>query len=336
MILIGMLHNRKSPTKLKRAYACAAAAKMEGMDFCYFSYRCVDLTNKKINGWVYENGNWVVKELNYPDVIINVSSPETPLQKSVYYQLKQMIPFTRQALGNKMSVYQKMYEDGEFRDYLIPTYLLENPVDLLDYIEHTPTIVVKPIDGRYGKGVLFITKTTDGDYFIKSGIMTDQMDFESFHIYIEQLVLEKKCLYQPYIDCKTKYGLAYDFRIHVQKNGQGEWEVNLIYPRISGNSQLVSNIGSGGYRGELDPFLKEQFAEEDSKIKHKLESLAMVLPTYLEKIYQKSFDEIGIDVGIDPHHQLWLFEVNTRPGARYRELDTAIRLVKYAKYLAEN
>ncbi|WP_042456797.1 YheC/YheD family endospore coat-associated protein [Neobacillus dielmonensis] len=336
MTLIGMLHNRKSPEKLKRAYACAAVAKMDGADFCYFSYRGVDLHAKIINGWVHENGSWIKTKLNYPDVIINVSSPETPFQKRVYKQLKQLIPFTRQAIGNKIEVYHKLFEDGKFNEYLIPTYPLISEADLLAYTEHTSSVVVKPVDGKYGKKVLFITKTPESSFVIKSGPKTDILNLEPFRLFISRLASEKNYLYQPYIECKTKYGLAYDIRIHVQKNGQGEWEVNLIYPRVSGNGQLVSNIGSGGYRGELEPFLQEQFTENHLHLKQRLESLAMNFPKYMDELYKKSFDELGIDLGIDAALKFWLFEVNTRPGARHRELDTAIRLVKYAKFLAEH
>ena len=42
---------------------------------------------------------------------------------------------------------------------------------------------------------------------------------------------------------------------------------NLIYPRISGNHKLISNVNSGGYRGELDSFLKEQFGESTLIVK---------------------------------------------------------------------
>ena len=47
------------------------------------------------------------------------------------------------------------------------------------------------------------------------------------------------------------------------------------------------------------------------------------------------FDELGIDVGIDDKHKLWIYEVNWRPGSKHRELEGAKNLVKYAEYLGK-
>ena len=36
MYLIGMMHHRNHPTKVRKAYACAAVAKAEGYDLLFF------------------------------------------------------------------------------------------------------------------------------------------------------------------------------------------------------------------------------------------------------------------------------------------------------------
>ena len=47
MALIGMLHYRKKPYGIRKAYACAAVAKMEGIEFFYFSYKGIDFKLKE-------------------------------------------------------------------------------------------------------------------------------------------------------------------------------------------------------------------------------------------------------------------------------------------------
>ena len=42
MTLIGMLHHRKDPINVRKAYAFAAVAKVEGIDFFYFTPGKVD------------------------------------------------------------------------------------------------------------------------------------------------------------------------------------------------------------------------------------------------------------------------------------------------------
>ena len=73
MVTVGMLHYRKHPEKVKKAYTCAAVAKMEGIEFYYFSPNSVRFEEQIIHGYVYENGNWIQKEMAFPDAIYNAS-----------------------------------------------------------------------------------------------------------------------------------------------------------------------------------------------------------------------------------------------------------------------
>ena len=96
---------------------------------------------------------------------------------------------------------------------------------------------------------------------------------------------------------------------------------------------MISNISSGGYRGELDSFLKDEFDDDSKKVKESLEEFALTFSAHFDTLYEHSFDELGIDVAIDANQRLWLFEVNWRPGSKNREFDVAKRLIPYCKYL---
>ena len=138
---------------------------------------------------------------------------------------------------------------------------------------------------------------------------------------------------QPYIECKTKNGLSCDFWLHVQKNGSGICEITLIYPRVSGDNKIVSNVKSGGYRGKLIPFLQEEFGDDYLNMKRLLEHFAISFSHHFESLYLNKFDELAIDVGIDENKQFWIYEVNWRPGSRHREFEVAKRLIPYAVFL---
>lgn len=334
MTLIGMLHYRKKPNHEKKAYACAAAAKMEGIPFVYFSYQGVNLESRKIEGWVYSKGKWEQRTMDLPQVIINISRPRTAWQKKMYRKLKKMIPFTSQPVPNKMKVYRAVQKKGDFARFLIPSFPLKKTGRLFELLDQGQRVVIKPFSGNKGKEILFVKEINEGKFNIIDGTEEKVVDSSQFHLLIEELKKKRKYLFQPFIECKTQSGLTYDFRIHVQKNGLGEWEINLIYPRISGSGKLISNISGGGYRGELDPFLKEQFGDEYFNIKRLLEQFAHTFSCHLEEVFTRRFDELGIDVGIDQLHKLWVFEVNWRPGSQHREFEVAKRMVKYAKYLA--
>ncbi|WHY02041.1 YheC/YheD family protein [Neobacillus sp. DY30] len=329
---IGMLHFRQNPADVKKAYPYAAVAKMEGIHFFYFSFNNVDFDNMKIDGWMYEDGKWIQKQVDFPAVVINSCNPKTENQSNILRKLKQYANLTSFPVGNKMKVYKKVKKAKEFASYLIPSTTLNMPEELISFLKNQPRAVIKPLSGNHGKKVFFIEKTQQ-QYKVTEEFNTIYMNEKELNKYFQPIITGKKFLMQPFIECKTKNGLTYDFRLHVQKNGDGKWEINLIYPRISGNAKMISNISSGGYRGELASFLKDEFGDDSKKVKESLEVFALTFSAHFDTLYEHSFDELGIDVGIDVNQRLWMFEVNWRPGSKNREFEVARRLIPYCKYL---
>ncbi|GHH99559.1 YheC/YheD family endospore coat-associated protein [Neobacillus kokaensis] len=334
MVLIGMLHHRKHPDMVKKAYPFAAVAKMEGIDFIYFPFDGVDFEQNVVSGWVYEKGGWIREQREFPTVIINSCNPKTTEHSLILQRLKSVAVFTSFPVGSKLKVYKKVMKAKAFASYLIPSALLNGSSDLLTFLESYPAAVIKPVSGNRGRRIFFIQKT-DETYQLKDGSRTHVYNKEQLEVFISNVTEEQKYLLQPFIECKTKNGLIYDFRLHVQKNGSGQWEITLIYPRISGNTKMVSNISSGGYRGELIPFLKDEFKHDYPKMKRKLEEFALSFAAHLDTLYENPFDELGIDVGVDQEQKLWLFEVNWRPGAKNREFQVAMLLIPYCGFLAK-
>jgi glutathione synthase/RimK-type ligase-like ATP-grasp enzyme len=333
MVVIGMLHIRNNPADVKKAYPFAAVAKMEGINFIYFSFENIDFKDLKINGWIYEDRKWIARQVDFPTVIINSCNPKTKKQAEILKKLKEMAIFTSHPVGNKIKVYEKVLKGRKFAKHLIQSMTVKSSSDVILFLENHPHGVIKPLKGNHGKKILFITKQSERFQLI-DGTMVLNFNQNEFESTIAQILADEKYLIQPFVECKTKSGLTYDFRLHVTKNGTGEWEITLIYPRVSGNSKLISNISNGGYRGELLPFLNEEFGEDATKIRRHLEEFALLFSTHFDTLYEHPFDELGIDVGIDHKKRLWLFEVNWRPGSKNREFDVAKSLIPYCRFLA--
>lgn len=333
MVTVGMLHYKKHPHKVKKAYVFAAVAKMEGIEFYYFSPSNVRFEEKIIDGYIFENGKWLQKKMEFPDVIYNPSSLKTVTEKKVYRKLKKILPFTSHPIGNKLKVYRKIYKIPEFTNYLIPSEEIIEPQVVFNALNNYKKIVIKPLSGNNGKNVIFIERNED-KFNLITGIEQTTVDEAELISIIEAHISEKLFLVQPYKSCKTKDGLPYDLRVHVQKNGSGEWVTTLIYPRIGSKDGIVSNVSSGGYTGKLDSFLDREFGEEGYYIKNILEQFAFRFPKKFDEMYKSSLDELGIDIGIDENNKLWIYEVNWRPGYGYRGFDAARNIIPYAAYLA--
>lgn len=343
MTIIGMLHHRKDPDTVMKAYAFAAVAAAEGAKFFYFSPGEVNFSNRTIKGQVYEKGKWQTKIMPFPNVIYNAGSPEKlSKSKETIDKLRKEIPFTTYSIGNKWSVNRRLKEAKDFASYLIPTEVVKNGDHFFKFLSAFEKVVFKPIDGRKGKGIFFIVQ--EGARFSVKGDGTDRTYGKTqLNAFIKQKLSKGTFIVQPYIQSVTKSGQVFDFRLHVQKDGNGKWVITTIYPRIAPEGSIIANINSGGYTNYLDPFLEHEFKEEAFNIRKKLEFFSLSLAKHLDELQMEKFgemiDEIGVDVGMDEQLKLWIYEVNWRPGcppAFYLELDVVRNTIQYAMYIAKN
>lgn len=343
MTIIGMLHHRLDPKTVIKSYAYAAVARAEGAQFFYFTPKSVNFEDRTIKGKVYEEGQWQEKVMPFPDVIYNAGSPEKlAVSKWIIEKLKKEIPFTTHSIGNKWNVMERLKEAKEFASYLIPTDTVRNIGAFHKFIDMYEKVVFKPIDGRKGKGIYFISKNENAFEVRKDSENSSYSKSELNDLLSEQLSTGTFIM-QPYIQSMMKSGQVFDFRLHVQKNGEGKWVVTTIYPRVAPKGSIIPNINNGGFTNYLDPFLEQEFKEEAYNIRRILEHFSLSLARHLDEIQMVKFgeviDEIGIDVGLDEHQKIWIYEVNWRPGcppAFYLELDVVLHTIQYAIYIAKN
>ena len=339
-----MLHHRLDPTTVIKSYAYAAVAKAEGAQFFYFTPKSVDFNKRSIRAKVYENGEWHERIKPFPDVIYNAGSPEKlSVSKEIIDKLKEEIPFTTHSIGNKWNVMKRLKEAKEFDKYLIPTEIVKNAELFHKFVTYYKKVVFKPIDGRKGKGIYFITKAGNANFEVRKDSENRVYTKHQLDELIKGQLATGTFIMQPYIQSKTKAGQVYDFRLHVQKNGEGKWVITTVYPRIAPPGSIIPNINNGGFTNYLDPFLEQEFKEEAFDIRRMLEHFSLTLAKHLDEIQMVQFgeviDEIGIDVGLDEQQKIWMYEVNWRPGcppAFYLELDVVINSIRYAMYLAKN
>lgn len=343
MTIIGMLHHRLDPKTVIKSYAFAAVARAEGAQFFYFTPKSVNFNKRTISGKVYEDGQWQEKIMPFPDVIYNAGSPEKlAVSKSIIEKLKKEIPFTTHSIGNKWNVMQRLEEAKSFANYLIPTETVKNVDAFHLFISKFDQVVFKPIDGRKGKGIYFILKEENA-FEVRKDSDISSYSKTALDEWLNAQLSSGTFIMQPYIESKMKSGQVYDFRLHVQKNGEGKWVVTTIYPRVAPQGSIIPNINNGGFTNYLDPFLEQEFKEEAFNIRRMLEHFSLSLAHHLDDIQMQQFgeviDEIGIDVGLDEQQKIWIYEVNWRPGCPptfYLELDVVYHTIRYAMFLAKN
>ncbi len=331
-----MLSHRKDPRTVFKSYAYAAAAKMEGVDFYFFSPGRVFFHDQSIEGWIYEKGQWLQKRMPFPDVIYNSSPPITDKQEEIVERLSAIIPFTSHSLGDKLDVYQKIKKAKVFAQYVIPFIEITKPKEVSEFLNSHREMVLKPLTGHKGQGILFV-RTLGESISVHQDKSTTLMKIEEFELFIKQLIRDHIYLAQAFVESKTKDGLSTHLRLHVQKDGEGNWKLTSIFPCIA-RQGIIANLNNGGYTMLLEHFLKREFDDDYYNMKRYLEQFSIQFTNHFDSLYHHKLDELGIDVGLDKNHKIWIFEVNWRPGTPPTfslELDVAKQMIRYARYLAE-
>lgn len=327
-VTIGMLRQFSKPNQL--VLAAAHAAKMIDSNFFFFHPTDVNFENRKIMGLFYEDGEWVRRETEFPDVVDN--SPSRREYREIFNRLSKEVPFTMRRIGNKDVVNNRIKQDGVFAKYIIPSNKITSVEDILAFLKEYDAIVVKPAGGNRGKGIHFIAKTEEG-FILNVDSVTKEIKREEMQDHLAPLI-KRSMIVQPFIQSVTKEGLPFDIRLHVRRGMEGKWKTVKIYPRIGSGDGIVSNLSQGGSIGRIRPFLKRQFGEKWLTIWKELNELASAFPNYFQKSYDEPLDALGLDIGIDSDGRLWLFEVNSFPGSTMFELEAQQVAMQYAKHLA--
>lgn len=155
---------------------------------------------------------------------------------------------------------------------------------------------------------------------------------------MQAIILHEKGSYiiQRYIHTRTKMDEPYHIRAHVQKNGEGKWQLTHIYPRIGNKKSNLSNISTDGRIEDLHTFLEKKYGGLGEKYEQDILKLSLDLAWHLDKLHGLSLDELGIDLAIDDNGRYWMHEANNGPQTAYHEEKRAANTIAYALYIAKN
>lgn len=218
-----------------------------------------------------------------------------------------------------------------FADYAIPTRRVEGFEEITQTVRLWHRCILKPTNGRKGMGVLDLRQMPEGIVY-QSTSGSGQFTLEYWAAFQEQWQQFDSFLMQPRLDFHTADGKALDFRLLVSRGGGGQWETVAIYPRV-GASSVVSNVSRGGYIGDAEEALEEEFGTDAKRLKEELEYLSREVPQLLQRYAHGRASCYGLDVGIDREsRQPYLIEVNTFPGVKYHAAQLAEKRVLYIIY----
>ena len=339
-VSIGVYLCQRNPREAypeKRIQALVNESNKRNLTIFFFSSKDVDFEREKIAGEVFQNGEWKVKQFPFPDVIHNIFPQAKAIQSKTEKRLRKMIPFTTYGVGDKFYSAKKLVEARKFAHLLVPFKITTDEFIVKKFIEENKIVVLKPIRGRQGQNIYFVDKRKS-HYILTEHKKKQSLSPSEFNEWLQTVILKNKNSYmvQKYIKSRTKEGEPFDIRAHVQKDGEGKWQITKIYPRIGNRKSILSNISRGGRADELTSFLSEEFGNAGEKHEQELSRMSLELAHHVDQLYGMAIDELGIDLAIDENGRYWLHEVNGGPQSTYHEEERAVRTIAYTEYIAKN
>lgn len=333
---IGMLKSKDGDDKL--AIACAYVAHYENVQFYTFTSKDIDFNEMLIKGNFYENGQWVSKIVEYPDVIYDRLRLKGVQGFNDVYEELDGIPFTNEFYGNsisKLEVYDKLKSTGELDEIIIPYKKVEKIKDIFQFMDQYDAVILKPEVGSFARGVHYISRQGNNSYFVaKSDKETEHNEF-ALRRYLNELMESGPFIVQQYIHTRTVDGQPFDIRVHMMKDRNNEWKYASIYPRIGVHYATISSTGTGGYIGGLLGFLERNFPNRHSdKLKKIIQTTSKHIANSFDDLYTKRFNEMALDIALDADAHPYLIEINVNKPGIIDVFEIAKLAIPNAIYLA--
>lgn len=297
-----------------------------GLDIFVFTPMDVYDKKKLIHAMVYDPSSkkWSRKWRGFPHLIFD----RCRIQRSKRFE--QLLKFRakygslkylNRPLRNKWTIYQILSRKSSFRKHLPETMLFQNSGDVFRLLRSYPSVYVKPINGTGGRGIVRVERL-GGDHFLIQGrrqnrkiIPAQKMHKSRLGAFLLNWKGRGRFLAQQGIQIKLPDGRVHDYRMLVQKNGHGQWEVTGCAGRIGPPRSVTSNLHGGGKAAPMSVLLRHisDSEEKRSEIRKAAERLSLEVAAYLESNIG-ALCELALDLAIDRSGRVYLLEVNPKPA----------------------
>ncbi|WP_324616499.1 YheC/YheD family endospore coat-associated protein [Paenibacillus bouchesdurhonensis] len=297
-----------------------------GLDIFVFTPMDVYDDKKKIYSLQYDpkTKRWSRKWRSFPHLIFD----RCRIQKSKRFeQLVKFrsryanLTFLNRPLRDKWTVYTLLSHKPRFKRHLPETKTFQTMNDVYKIMRSHPSVYIKPMQGTGGRGILRVDRISP-DFYLLQGrklnreiIPAQKVHKAKLGSYLMRWKAKKRYLVQQGIEIKLPNGRVHDYRMLVQKNGSGHWEVTGCVGRVGPPRSVTSNLHGGGHAVSMSTLLKQYAHSEEKRneIRRTAEKLSLDIAATLEANYG-ALCELALDLAIDPSGSVYVLEVNPKPA----------------------
>uniref|UniRef100_UPI00046FFD5C YheC/YheD family endospore coat-associated protein n=1 Tax=Paenibacillus zanthoxyli TaxID=369399 RepID=UPI00046FFD5C len=279
-ILTLYLNNAKQLEEKSIYSKMITQGKRIGLDVFVFTPMDVDSGKQRINAMVFDpgTGKWGRKWRTFPDMIYDrcrIQRSERFQQLLRFRSRYNHLTFLNRPLRNKWTIHQTFSQKGRFRPHMPTTLLYHSSSDLHQMLKASPVIYIKPINGTGGRGILRIERLKEarGMFDIQGRrqnrriIPPRKVSLPRLESIVRQWCIGGRFLIQQGIPLRLPNGRFHDYRMLVQKNSEGNWELTGIAGRVGAAKSVTSNLHGGGHAVKAETLLKEWLGSSEKAAK---------------------------------------------------------------------
>ncbi|MTH54617.1 YheC/YheD family protein [Bacillus mangrovi] len=296
-----------------------------GMYTVVFGAHHINWEDGTVKGYLYSRDGW--KELEVP--IPNVVYDRLPNRKAENHKALKLvkrrlieeygIPWFNPGFFNKWDIHQTLVQLPETLTYLPETYFSPGIGKIEEMLSRYKSIYLKPANGSLGLGVYQLSYNAENECYIckyrddaGQNKLRKYPSLEHFFKHSFEGRLLDAYLVQQGIELLRHGQQAVDFRIHTNKDAEGEWNVTAIAAKVAGRGSVTTHVNSGGMVKTLEELFEDP--QERIRVFHSLTGAAILLSRRIDSSVPGLIGEIGFDLGLDQNGKVWLFEANSKPG----------------------
>ncbi|WP_110928986.1 YheC/YheD family endospore coat-associated protein [Bacillus massiliglaciei] len=319
-----------------------------------FGEQHINWEDETIRGHVFLDGKWAIETFPFPNAVYDRLPNRKTENKDAMQEIKRkfqkdyVIPWYNPGFFNKWDVHERLAADPGAKPFLPETRPFDSFSSIETMLSEYRQVYIKPINGSLGLGIhQIVYDSKEHWYYCRYKNEKNENKLQRFpsleslmnHVFkgspLDNFIVQQGI---PLLKYEKR---SVDFRVHTNKDSDGNWQISAIAAKVAGPGSVTTHVKNGGTIKTLAELFP---AEEEAQLaEKKLSEAALILSKSLEERMEGIIAEIGFDLALDKDQHVWMFEANSKPGRsifshpKLKEFEALTRKLSigYAIYLTE-